>query len=40
MTADITHDLSTPLQLIPGFVEMLEGEEVELTGERIEIIKT
>jgi signal transduction histidine kinase len=40
MTADITHDLSTPLQIISGYVEMLESGEVPLTPQRIEIIKT
>lgn len=40
MTADITHDLSTPLQIISGYVEMLESGEVTLTSQRIEIIKT
>lgn len=40
MTADITHDLSTPLQIISGYIEMLEGGEVTLTPERVEIIKT
>ncbi len=40
MTADITHDLSTPLQIISGYVEMLEEGEVTLTAQRIEIIKT
>ncbi len=40
MTADITHDLSTPLQIISGYIEMLEGGEVTLTPKRIEIIKT
>lgn len=40
MTADITHDLSTPLQIISGYVEMLENQEVTLTPQRIEIIKT
>ncbi len=40
MTADITHDLSTPLQIISGYMEMLEEHEVELTPQRIEIIKT
>ena len=28
MTADITHDLSTPLQIISGYMEMLEEGEV------------
>jgi signal transduction histidine kinase len=40
MTADITHDLSTPLQIISGYIEMLEGGEVALTPQRVEIIKT
>ncbi len=40
MTADITHDLSTPLQIISGYVEMLEGGSVSLTPQRLEIIKT
>ena len=40
MTADITHDLSTPLQIISGYIEMLEGGEVTLNPERIEILKT
>ena len=40
MTADITHDLSTPLQIISGYMEMLEAGEVNLTPQRIEIIKT
>ncbi len=40
LTADITHDLSTPLQVITGYMEMLEEGEVTLTPKRIEIIKT
>ncbi len=40
MTADITHDLSTPLQIISGYVEMLEEGNVPLTPQRIDIIKT
>lgn len=40
LTADITHDLSTPLQVISGYMEMLEAGEVNLTPQRIEIIKT
>ncbi len=40
LTADITHDLSTPLQIISGYIEMLEEGEVTLTPERISIIKT
>ena len=39
LTADITHDLSTPLQVISGYMEMLEGGEVQLTPARIEVIK-
>jgi signal transduction histidine kinase len=40
MTADITHDLGTPLQIISGYVEMMEDSEIPLTPQRIEIIKT
>jgi signal transduction histidine kinase len=40
LTADITHDLSTPLQIISGYIEMLEEGEVTLTQQRIDIIKT
>lgn len=40
MTADITHDLSTPLQIIAGYIEMIEEGEVQLTPQRIDIIKT
>lgn len=40
LTADITHDLSTPLQIISGYIEMLEDGEVALSPQRIEIIKT
>lgn len=40
LTADITHDLSTPLQIISGYLEMLEEGEVTLSPQRIEIIKT
>lgn len=40
MTADITHDLSTPLQVISGYIEMLEEGDVTLTPQRIDIIKT
>jgi len=40
LTADITHDLSTPLQILSGYIEMLENGEVTLTPERVEIIKT
>ncbi len=40
LTADITHDLGTPLQVISGYVEMFEEKGVEVTPERLEIIKT
>jgi signal transduction histidine kinase len=40
MTADITHDLSTPLQVISGYMEMFDDGKVPLTPQRIEIIKT
>jgi signal transduction histidine kinase len=40
MTADITHDLSTPLQIISGYIEMLENGQVVLTPQRIDTIKT
>jgi signal transduction histidine kinase len=40
LTADITHDLSTPLQVIAGYIEMFEAGEVPLNPQRIEIIKT
>lgn len=39
MTADITHDLSTPLQVISGYVEMLEAGDLTLTPQRLDIIK-
>ena len=40
MTADITHDLSTPLQIISGYIEMVESGEVDLKPQRASIIKT
>ncbi len=40
LTADITHDLSTPLQVISGYMEMIDEGEVSLTPQRIDIIKT
>lgn len=39
MTADITHDLITPLQVISGYMEMLEEGKVALTPQRVDIIK-
>ncbi len=40
LTADITHDLSTPLQIISGYIEMYENGEVSLNPQQIGIIKT
>jgi signal transduction histidine kinase len=40
LTADITHDLSTPIQIISGYLEMAEDGKVELTPQRIDILKT
>jgi len=40
LTADITHDLSTPIQIISGYMEMLEDGKVALTSQRVEIMKT
>jgi signal transduction histidine kinase len=40
MTADITHDLGTPLQVISGYMEMLEDDPQSLTQKRIETINT
>ena len=39
LTADITHDLSTPLQIISGYLEMFEEGDVAISPERLEIIK-
>lgn len=38
LTADITHDLSTPLQVIAGYMEMLEDDEITLTPQRVHTI--
>ncbi len=40
LTADITHDLSTPIQIISGYMEMLDEGQVTLTPQRVEILKT
>ncbi|PKO13771.1 MAG: hypothetical protein CVU39_17245 [Chloroflexi bacterium HGW-Chloroflexi-10] len=40
MTADITHDLSTPLQVIAGYIEMLEDDDIHLTNRQVQIIMT
>jgi two-component system, OmpR family, sensor histidine kinase BaeS len=40
LTADITHDLSTPIQIISGYMEMLEDGKVALTPQRVDILKT
>ena len=39
MTADITHDLSTPLQIISGDIEMLEEGQVMLTPRALTLSK-
>jgi len=38
LTADITHDLSTPLQVISGYVEMLEDSEITLSQKQVQMI--
>ncbi len=40
LTADITHDLSTPLQIISGYIEMYENGDVSLNPKQLGIIKT
>ena len=40
LTADITHDLSTPIQIISGYMEMFEEGKVELTHDRVNDLKT
>lgn len=40
LTADITHDLSTPLQIISGYIEMYENGDVSLNPQQLGIIKT
>jgi signal transduction histidine kinase len=40
LTADITHDLSTPLQILSGYVEMVKEDQVALTPQRIDIMST
>lgn len=40
LTADVAHDLATPLQVISGYIDMLEDGDVTLTPERIDIIRT
>jgi len=40
LTADITHDLSTPLQIISGYIEMYENGDVNLNAKQLGIIKT
>jgi signal transduction histidine kinase len=40
LTADITHDLSTPLQILSGYVEMVKEDLVALTPQRIDIMNT
>lgn len=38
ITADITHDLGTPLQVISGYMEMLEDNPSSLTPKRLAVI--
>lgn len=40
MTADIAHDLSTPLQVISGYIEAVQNGDLELTPTRINTIAT
>lgn len=40
MTADIAHDLGTPLQVISGYIEMVQDSSLALTPNRIDIIAT
>jgi signal transduction histidine kinase len=40
MTADITHDLSSPLQVVAGYMEMLQSDAATLTPKRVQIIMT
>jgi signal transduction histidine kinase len=38
LTADITHDLCTPVQVVMGYIEMAQAGELTLSQERIAII--
>ena len=38
LTADITHDLGTPVQVISGYIEMAQNGELDLNQERVETI--
>lgn len=38
LTADITHDLGTPVQVISGYIEMAQEGDLELNHERLAII--
>ena len=40
MTADITHDLGTPLQVIAGYIEMAEVDPKGLTPHRLDVINS
>ena len=40
LTADITHDLGTPVQVISGYVEMAQECGLELNSERVDIISS
>ncbi|MBM7036616.1 sensor histidine kinase [Vibrio ulleungensis] len=39
LTADITHDLGTPIQVISGYIEMAQNGDVELNNERLKIVR-
>ncbi|MFC1236220.1 ATP-binding protein [Vibrio sp. F74] len=38
LTADITHDLGTPIQVISGYIEMAQDGELELNQQRVRTI--
>lgn len=40
LTADVAHDLATPLQVISGYIDMLDEGDVTLTPARIDILRT
>lgn len=40
MTADIAHDLATPLQVISGYIEAIRDGQLQLTPARLETIGT
>ncbi|MGB1253221.1 MAG: sensor histidine kinase [Candidatus Promineifilaceae bacterium] len=40
MTADIAHDLGTPIQVISGYIEAMQDGSLSLTPSRLDIINT